>query len=134
MPSATRPNGCEAAITCTLGMTRAFTPPRKSPTPQVRLALSASSAAPKLVGHRPRSRDSVELVRVVEDGSLSGAGGADVVMAGDCVQQLGGGVQPFEQPKPEVNVAEQPSLVGRGEDRRPAKLARTTDIVDERRG
>src|SRR5947199_8591045 len=90
MPSAARPNGCEAAITSRLGRTRAFTPPRKSPTPQLRLAPSASRAAANLVGHRPRRRDGVELVRVVEDGRLGGTGGAAVVVAGDRVQQLGG--------------------------------------------
>src|SRR5215471_7563652 len=104
MPSAARPNGCEAAITSRLGMTRAFTPPRKSPMPQVRLALSASSAAPKLVGHRPRGRDGVELVRVVEDGGLGGASGARVVVTGDRVQQLGGSPQLLEHPEPEVDV------------------------------
>src|SRR5205085_6853 len=90
MPRAARPKGWDAAITIRLDMARAFTPPRKSPIPQVRLAPSASSAAPKLNRHRSRRRDGIELVRVVEDCRLGGAGSASVVMAGDGVQQLGG--------------------------------------------
>src|SRR5512133_3844745 len=105
MPSAARPKGCDAASTSRLGITRAFTPPRKSPTPQLRLAPSARSAA-KLVGHRPRRRDRVELVRVVEDGRLRGTRCAGVVVAGDRVQQLGGSAELLEQPEPEVDVTE----------------------------
>src|SRR5207249_5429588 len=97
-PSAARPKGCDAAITIRLGMTRAFTPPRKSPTPQVRLAHSASRAA-NLAGHRPRRGDGVELVRVVEDGRLGGAGGTGVVMARDCVQQLCRSADLLEHPE-----------------------------------
>ena len=41
-----------------------------------------------LVGYRPRRGDSVELVRVVKDGSLGGASGAEVVVSADRVKQL----------------------------------------------
>ena len=71
---------------------------------------------------------------MVEDGRLGCARGADVVVAGDRVQQLGGSAELLEQPEPEVDVAEQASLVGRREDRRPPELARPADVVDERRG
>src|SRR6185312_5232996 len=114
--------GCDAAITSRLGISRALTPPRKSPTPQLRLALSASSAAPNLVRHRPRRRDGVELVRVVEDGRLGGPGGARIVMARDGVQQFGGRAELLEHPEAEVDVAEQASLLGGREDRRSAEL------------
>ena len=60
-------------------------------------------------------------------------------MDGDAVEQLGplrGGEALgalLDQPQPEVDVPEQPALVGRRE-RRPAReLDRTPDIVDERR-
>src|SRR3954462_13695324 len=133
MPSAARPNGCDAASTSRLGMTRAFTPPRKSPTPQLRLAASASNAA-KLVRHRPRGGDGVELVRVVEDGRLGCAGGTGVVVARHSVQQLGGSLELLEHPQSEVDVAEQAALLRRREDGRPTELARAADVVDESRG
>ena len=71
---------------------------------------------------------------MVEDSGLRGASRPDVVMTGDRVQQLGGSVQCFEQPEPEVDMAEQSSFVGRGEDRWWAELTCTADVVDERRG
>src|SRR5581483_3947973 len=122
MPSAARPNGWDAASTSRLGMTRAFTPPRKSPRPQLRLAPSARNAVPKLGGHRPRRRDRVALVRVVENGRFRGAGGARVVVARYRVQQLCRNPELLESAQAEVDVAEQAAFLRRREDRRPAEL------------
>jgi hypothetical protein len=78
------------SITTRSGTVRLFRPPRKSPTPQARLAPSAQTAASKdLVRNRPCGRDGVELVRVVEHGRLRGPRGAAVVMDGDGVDDLG---------------------------------------------
>ena len=112
-------------------MTRAFTPPRKSPRPQLRLAPSARNAAPKRGGHRSRRRDRVELVRVVEHGRLGGAGRALGVVTRNCVEQLGRSTELLESAQAEVDVAEQAALLRRREDRRPAELARPADVVDE---
>jgi uncharacterized protein (DUF1015 family) len=68
---------------------------------------------------------------VVEDGRLRGSGRARVVVAGDRVEELGRRAELFEGAQSEVDVAEQPALVGRGEDRRRSELARTPDVVDE---
>ena len=115
MPSAARPKGWEAAITSSTGITRDLTPPRKSPTPQLRLALSASRAAPKpvgLVGYGARGGYGVELVRVIEDGRFRGSRGAEIVVDRDRVQELGAylGLESrgslLDQAQAEMDVAE----------------------------
>ena len=73
----------------------------------------------QLIPDGPGRRDGVELVRVIEDGRLGGAGGVAVVVRRDCVQELGErvAVEPgralLDQPQAQVDVAEQASLLGR---------------------
>jgi hypothetical protein len=71
---------------------------------------------------------------VVEHGRLGGASRTHVVVAGDRVQELGGRAELLEGAQPEVDVAQQASLIGRREERRPAELLDAADVVDERRG
>ena len=77
---------------------------------------------------------------MVEDGGLGGAGGVAIVMGRDRVQQLGahGRVERvgalLDEPQPEVDVPEQPALVGRPERRAAAELAHATHVVQECRG
>ena len=81
----------------------------------------------------------VELVRVVEDGGLGRAGRLPVVVDGDRVQELGAhrGVERrrplLDQPQPEVDVPEQPPLLGLAERRAAPELERAPDVVEERR-
>ena len=89
---------------------------------------------------RPGRGDRVELVRVVEDGRLGRPRRACVVVAGDAVEQLGArlAVEPvgalLDQAQPEMDVAEQPSLLGLAERRAAAELERAADVVQERGG
>jgi uncharacterized protein (DUF1015 family) len=89
---------------------------------------------------RTGRRYGVELVRVVEDGCLGGAGGVAIVMGRDRMQQLGahGRVERvgplLDEPQPEVDVPEQPALVGRPERRAAPELAHATHVVQECRG
>ena len=82
----------------------------------------------------------VELVRVVEHGRLGGACGRAVVVARDGVQEFGenGRVEVpralFDHPQPEVDVSEEPALVGLPERRAPTELADPADVVDKGRG
>ena len=77
---------------------------------------------------------------MVEDGRLGGSGGRPVVMARDCVQQLGkdGRVEIaptlVDHPQAEMNVAEKSSLVRRSERRARSELADPADVVQERSG
>jgi uncharacterized protein (DUF1015 family) len=71
---------------------------------------------------------------VVEDSCLGRAGRPDVVVAGDCVQQLRWSVELLERPQSEVDMAEQASFLGRRKDGRWAELAGAADVVDERGG
>src|SRR5438045_977400 len=85
-----------------------------------------------------RSGDRVELVRVVEDGGLGGPGGTGVVMGGDAMEQLcalgrGQSFRAFlDQAQAEVDMTEQPALVGRCERRPACELERPAGVVDER--
>ena len=80
----------------------------------------------------------VELVRVVEDGRFRGLGGGAVVMTGHCVQELGedGRVEIasslLDHPKPEMDVAEEATLVGLTERRPGSEFADPTHVVEER--
>lgn len=87
---AARANVCETAITVTTGSVPLSTSPRKSPTSQARLAVSAKAAdgTEKLLGDGSRRGDRVELVRVIEDRRLGRSRCPHVVMAGDGVQEL----------------------------------------------
>ena len=82
----------------------------------------------------------VELIRVVEDSGLGRPGCGPVVMAGDRVQQLRKDCRvevprPFlDHPEPEVDVAEQPSLLALAERRPATQLAGAADVVQQRRG
>ena len=119
---------------------RAASPPRKSPTPQPRAPPSARRPPRGSVADRARRGLRVELVRVVEDSRLGGSGGGAVVMARDGVQQLGenGRIEItsalLDHPQPEMDVAEESSLVGRSERRAWTELADPADVVQERRG
>ena len=83
--TAVSPATCAQNMTRSAPSVRPCHGPTKSATPQARLAPSASS--------RPFTRRTgggarVELVRVVQDGRLGGAGCARVVVSRDAVQQL----------------------------------------------
>jgi len=87
-----------------------------------------------------RGRDRVELVRVEEHRRLGCASVAEIMVDGDAVEQLGSLARGqafrvlFDQPQPEVDVAQQAAFVG-GCERRPArKLERPSNVVDERSG
>ena len=88
----------------------------------------------------PRSRDRVELVRVVEDGGLCRPRGPGVVVRADGVQNLGedAAVEPvgalLDQAQAEVDVAEELALGGREEERAAVELADAPDIVEKRGG
>ena len=82
---------------------------------------------------RSGRRDGVELVRVVEDARLGGPRRC-VVMRRDRVQHLRRCVVLLDQPQPEVDVAEQPTLVRRPERRPAPELAHAADVVEERGG
>src|SRR5439155_7139008 len=88
----------------------------------------------------PRRGDGVELVRVVEDGRLRGAGGSGVVVARHRVHELRErfrletGRALLDQPHTEVDVAEQTPLGGRLERRSRRELSRPADVVEERGG
>ena len=68
-----------------------------------------------------------------EHGSLGRACAARVVMDRDRVEQLGGRVGFLQQPQAEVDVSQQSTLLGRCKGRRRTQLARSPDVVDERR-
>jgi len=89
---------------------------------------------PRSIRHGTGRGDRVQLVRVVEDSGLRGSRCARIVMARDRVEELGGSVQALEETEPEVDVAEQATLLGRCEDGRPSELPRPPDIMDERSG
>ena len=104
--------------------------------PQEAAPRSARAAKPNAsVADRPRRGGRVELVRVVEDDRLGGAGCRAVVVRGDRVQELGPerGIEAagplVDEPHPELDVAEQCALRGRPEGRTPAELAYAADVV-----
>src|SRR5439155_11067557 len=82
--------------------------------------------------------DRVELVRVVEDGGFGRARRACVVVACDRVEQLRTDVRLegrgaiLDEPQAEMDVAEQPALVGLAGDGSAAELERPAGVVDER--
>ena len=82
----------------------------------------------------------VELVRVVEDGGFGRTCGRAVVVAGDCMQELGqdGGVEVarafLDQPEAEVDVSEESSLLRLPERRSGSELPDSAHVVQERRG
>jgi uncharacterized protein (DUF1015 family) len=75
---------------------------------------------------------------VVEHRCLGGARGASVVVRADGVQELGAnsGLEwcgaLFDQAQPKMDVAEQPTLIGRSEDRSPGQLDRSAHVVEQR--
>jgi hypothetical protein len=81
---------------------------------------------------------SVELVRVVEDGSLGSSRGGAVVVRGDRVQELApdrrveipGAL--LDETKPEMNVTEQATLLGLAERWASFELPHPADVVEER--
>src|SRR6266540_6388450 len=88
---------------------------------------------------RAGGRDGVELVRVEEHRRLGRSRAAELVVDGDrmkqlcprpCLQSTG---PLLDQAQAEVNVAEQPPLVGLPERRAPLQLAGPADVVEQRR-
>src|SRR5207302_1337518 len=82
-----------------------------------------------LFGNRPRCRDRVELVRVVQHCCLGGSRRTRVVVARDGVQELRRRAGGFEQAQPEVHVSEQRPLLGGTEYGRWPELARAPEVV-----
>jgi hypothetical protein len=80
----------------------------------------------------------VELIRVVEDSSLGGAGRLPVVVGGDGVEELGENRRveiscpPLDQAQPEVDVSEQSALLGLAKRGPATELTHTPDVVQER--
>jgi hypothetical protein len=76
---------------------------------------------------------------VVQHGRLGRAGRSGVVMGGDGVHQLGEHVAlerlgpRLEQADAELDVAEEPALVGRPKVRRPPELHRAAGVVEQSR-
>src|SRR5262249_20915493 len=89
---------------------------------------------------RPRRGDRVELVRVVQDGRLGGLGRPGVVVGGDRMKQLRtrGRVERlgplFDQPRAQVDVAEQAPLGGLPEARGRLELDGAAQVVEQGRG
>ena len=77
---------------------------------------------------------------MIEHGRLGGAGSGPVVMGGDGVQKLGedGRIQItralLDHPEAEVDVAEEPTLIGLTERRSTSELADAPHVVEERGG
>ena len=123
---ATRPPICAPRAPRSVPSVRACNGPKKSATPQARLAPSASRTAARLVRDGPRRRDRVELVRVVEHRRLGGPRRAGVVVHRDacsssarCAPSSPSACSSISA-QAEVDVAEQPPLLGRRERRRRA--------------
>ena len=83
---------------------------------------------------------SVELVRVVENCRFGGSRGMPVVVARDFVEELGedGRVEvartSLDHPESEVDVSEEPALLGLTKRRPGSELVSTAHVVEERRG
>ena len=122
-------------------MRRSTRPPKKSPAPQIAAAASASTAASRcsVLADGPGGRLGVQLIRVVEHRSLGRPSRLPVMVDGDRVQELAPDVGVelacplLDQPQAEVNVAEQTTLLGLAKRRSAAQLARSPDIVQQRR-
>ena len=77
---------------------------------------------------------------MVENGRLGRPRGVAVVVGGDRVQKLGAHLRVerlgplLDEPQAEMDVAEQPPLLGRPEGRTAAQLADASDVVQKRRG
>ena len=109
--------------------------------PQATLAARAQTAASNGTASRdcgPRGRDRVELVRVVRACGLGRARRPGVVVHGDGVDDLASTVAVealgarFDQPDPELYVAEQPAFVRRAERRAAAELDAAAGVVEDR--
>lgn len=89
---------------------------------------------------RARSGDSVELIRVVENGCLGRSRGPRIVVSGHEVEQLRGHVriEPagplFDEPEAEVHVAEKTAFGGREKERTAVQFSYPARVVQERSG